>query len=318
MSCDVSVLWGDDMPIPKYYEMYRTFLEILQDSQDHELSEIKKSITMKMSITEDEMSLVLPSGKQKIFDNRIGWARTYLKKAGLIESHSRGVFNITSEGASLLSNYIGEITDDYLMKYDSFKEFKKPALINGTSKVDLVEIDEKTPEEVMDGAFSSIHKKLSDELLSEIMKQTPAFFEYLVVELLNKMGYGGQIEGSGNVVGKSGDEGIDGIIREDKLGFNNIYIQAKRWGLDSTIGRPEIQKFVGAVSGQGGSRGLFITTGKFSKEALEFSNKHLATKIILVDGTRLADLMIEHCLGVSVQNKYEIKRIDTDYFSSDN
>ncbi|MDR2943484.1 MAG: restriction endonuclease [Methanosarcinales archaeon] len=170
------------------------------------------------------------------------------------------------------------------------------------------------PQDLLDKAFQKINSDLADELLSEIILQSPAFFERLVVRLLEKMGYGG-LKDSSEIVGKSGDEGIDGIIREDKLGFDLIYIQAKKWDMDSTIGRPEIQKFVGALAGQGATKGLFITTAKFSKEAIDYAKKQHTTKVILVDGRLLTELMIEHNFGVTIENIYEVKRVDSDFFS---
>lgn len=178
-------------------------------------------------------------------------------------------------------------------------------------------VSSKTPQDILDEAFQQINTTLADDLLSEIMKQPPAFFEHLVVKLLTQMGYGGSVDDAGTVIGQTGDEGIDGIIREDKLGFSLIYIQAKRWDCDKTVGRPEIQKFVGALAGQGASKGLFITTAKFTKEARQYAEKQHTTKVVLVDDTTLAKLMIEYDLGVSTEATYEIKRIDSDFFAED-
>ena len=196
-----------------------------------------------------------------------------------------------------------------------------PLLIDANEETTLstptAKVSGKTPQDVLDEAFQQINTTLADDLLSEVMKQPPAFFEHLVVKLLMQMGYGGSVDNAGTVIGQTGDEGIDGIIREDKLGFSLIYIQAKRWDYDKTVGRPEIQKFVGALAGQGASKGLFITTAKFTKEACQYAEKQHTTKVVLVDGTALAKLMIEYNLGVSTEATYEIKRIDSDFFAED-
>jgi len=304
------------MAIPRYYEMYRNFLECLKDRRPHKSKEVREAVAAAMSVTEEEQKRLLPSGKQAIYDNRFGWTRTYLKKAGLLESPSRGVFVITTEGSKLLAENPAVINDDLLMRYESFRLFKNPSA-NGNDRP-VTDSTEDTPQDQIDNAFKLINTNLSDELLSEIMKQQPSFFEALVVKLLEKMGYGGSLKDAGTVVGQSGDEGIDGIIREDKLGFDLIYIQAKRWDISKSIGRPEIQKFVGALAGQGATKGLFITTAQFSNEALAYAKKQHTTKVILVDGVMLTNLMIEYNLGVSTETVYEIKRIDTDFFSDEN
>ncbi|OPY58490.1 MAG: Mrr restriction system protein [Pelotomaculum sp. PtaU1.Bin035] len=304
------------MTIPKYHEMYRPFLECLKDGQPHKNKEVKEKVAAYMGITEEDRKELLPSGRQAIFVNRIGWTRTYLKKAGLIDSPSRGVFVITSEGSKLLAENPDVIDDRFLMRYEAFRMFARP--YSNEKDMPTVNPSEDTPQDVLDNAFNMINASLADDLLSEIMKQPPSFFEVLVVKLLEKMGYGGSLKDSSDVVGKSGDEGIDGIVREDKLGFSLIYIQAKRWELDKTIGRPEIQKFVGALAGQGATKGLFITTAQFTKEALVYANKQHTTKVILVDGVMLSKLMIEYNLGVATEAIYEIKRIDSDFFSDGN
>lgn len=305
------------MPIPKYDEMYRAFLDCLADGQMHRSKEVKDTVAGIFSISESERAELLPSGKQQLFDNRIGWTRTYLKKAGLVQSPSRGVYVITPVGRQVLNENPSEIDNQYLQRFESFREFINPDHVDAGTPVPTAKVSSKTPQDVLDESFQQINSTLADELLSEIMKQPPAFFEHLVVKLLMQMGYGGSVDNGGTVIGQSGDEGIDGIIREDKLGFSLIYIQAKRWDCDRTVGRPEIQKFVGALAGQGASRGLFITTAKFTKEARQYAEKQYTTKVVLVDGTVLAKLMIEYNLGVSTEAVYEIKRIDSDFFAED-
>lgn len=305
------------MAIPKHNEMYRPFLICLKDGQPHKINEVKEIVAKVMGVTEEERKELLPTRKQSLFDNRLGWTAAYLKKAGLIDSPSRAVYSITSEGRKLLKENPPIINDALLMRYDNFRLFKHP---NGDEKtIDIpILLEEETPQDILDSAFKMINSSLADGLLTEIMKQSSSFFEILVVDLLIKMGYGGSNDNAGSVLGKSGDEGIDGTIREDKLGFSSIYIQAKRWDINNAIGRPEINKFVGALVGQGATKGLFITTARFTKEALSYANMQHAAKLILVDGIMLANLMIEYDIGVSLENNYRVKRMDTDYFSDEN
>lgn len=303
------------MGIPKYDEMYRVFLDCLADGKMHRSKEIKDIVATAFHLSNEDRSELLPSGKQPIFDNRLGWTRAYLKKAGLIESPSRGSYVITADGKQVLSEDPQHIDNQYLQRFESFRRFVSPDC--STVSPMAPAISSQTPQDVLDGAYEQIHAALIDDVLTEIMKQTPTFFEHLVVKLLTKMGYGGSLEDAGVVIGQSGDEGIDGIIREDKLGFSSIYIQAKRWDCDKVIGRPEIQKFVGALAGQGATKGLFITTAQFSKEARLYAKKQHTTKVVLVDGTTLVKLMIEYNLGVSNEATYEIKRIDMDFFNED-
>jgi len=286
------------MPIPKYDEMYRAFLDCLADGQLHRSKEVKDTVAGVFSVSEKERAEMLPSGKQQLFDNRIGWTRTYLKKAGLVQSPSRGIYVITPAGRQVLNENPPQIDNLYLQRFESFRKFISP---NNNEEIALStpmeKVSGKTPQDVLDEAFQQINTTLADDLLSEVMKQPPAFFEHLVVKLLMQMGYGGSVDNAGTVIGQTGDEGIDGIIREDKLGFSLIYIQAKRWDCDKTVGRPEIQKFVGALAGQGASKGLFITTAKFTKEARQYAEKQHTTKVVLVDGTTLAKLMMLQIIG---------------------
>lgn len=304
------------MPIPKYDEMYRALLNCLADGQPHKSKEVKDAVARFFSVSEKERAELLPSGKP-LFDNRIGWTKTYLKKAGLVESPSRGVFVITPAGRQVLNENPHEIDNLYLQRFESFRKFISPDEEGAVTPASAKKVSGKTPQDILDEAFQQINTTLADDLLSEIMKQPPSFFEHLVVKLLTQMGYGGSVDNAGTVIGQTGDEGIDGVIREDKLGFGLIYIQAKRWDCDKTVGRPEIQKFVGALAGQGASKGLFITTAKFTKEARQYAEKQHTTKVVLVDGTTLAKLMIEYNLGVSTEATYDIKRIDSDFFAED-
>lgn len=296
------------MGLPKYYELYRPFLKALSDEKVHTLKEIKDYITKLLNLNEELLLERLPSGKQTIYDNRIGWARTYLKKAGLISSPQRAHLQITVEGQALLASGVN-ITDRLLAeRYSEFADFIIGGKKIAKQKDNIEETALETPQETLERVFKNINKQLADDLLTEIMNQSATFFENIVVDLMQLMGYG-----DGFVTKASRDDGIDGVINEDKLGFNLIYIQAKRWNPNTTIGKPEIQKFAGAMMGPPKiEKGLFITTAKYSQGAKEFAN---AQHIILVDGQKLTELMIEYGLGVSVQNIYKIKRIDSDYFS---
>ena len=305
------------MAIPKYDEMYRVFLECLADMQQHKSKELRDIIAARLSVSDAERQERLPSGQQAIFDNRVGWTRTYLKKAGLITSPQRGVYQLTQQGKQVLDSHPDVIDNSFLEQFESFRQFMH-AEPKSTKHIATDSQDGQSPQDTFDLAYQKINHALADDLLTEIMKQSPVFFEKMVVQLLENMGYGGSVENAGLVVGQTGDEGIDGIIREDKLGFSLIYIQAKRWDRTTSIGRPELQKFVGALAGQGANKGLFITTAQFTKEAREYAKKQHTTKVVLVDGESLAKLMIEYNLGVSTEAVYQIKRLDSDFFSDDN
>ena len=275
-----------------------------------------------LNVSEEDRKVMLPSNTQRLADNRVNWSITYLRKANLIERVARGKYKITNTGLQILHEKKDHVELKDLYQFDSFRQFINTDTLSeekkDLSKPSVLEdLQEGTPQDNLNASMEQINKELSANLLSEIMERSPAFFEKMVVQLLLKMGYGSALE-DGFVTGCSGDEGIDGIIREDKLGFSSIYIQAKRWAEDKAIGRPEIQKFVGALAGQGAQKGLFITTGTFTKEARSYVEKQLSTKVVLVDGEKLTKLMIEYNIGVSVETVYTIKKIDTDFFSEEN
>ena len=300
------------MSVPKYDEIYGDFLNALKDGQVHTHSEIRAYIEQARAISEDDLAELLPSGKQTVFANRVGWAGTYLKKAGLVESPSRAKFALTDEGRAVLAD-TKIIDNDYLTRYPSFREFQKRSehtVINIQS-----EETERSPEEILEGAFSDINSNLASDLMEEVMKFTPTDFEKLVVKLLLKMGYGSGIDNAGFVTKATGDGGIDGIIKEDQLGFSSIYIQAKQWQPSTKVDRPEVQKFAGALQGVRASKGLFITTAGFTNKAREYAENLHGSTIVLVDGNQLMKLMIKFNLGVSVEHTYEVKRIDSDFFS---
>jgi restriction system protein len=302
------------MAVPKFFEFFEAFLKAIKDGEVHTAKEVRIKVAEDMRMTPADLAELLPSGKQTTFGNRVNWARTYLNKAGLIETPSRGRYRITAEGENALSS--GKRIDlEYLEKFDTFREFHK-ATTGDVSDVAEEPADE-SPMEVLDTAYKQVNATLASELMDEVMKLTPTEFEKLVVKLLLQMGYGSGIDGAGMVTQQSNDGGIDGIIKEDQLGFSNIYIQAKQWAVDQTVGKPEIQKFVGALTGQQAQKGLFITTAKFSSGALQYAGNLLGTKVVLVDGDALTRLMIKHNVGVSVEHVYEVKRLDSDFFADE-
>lgn len=296
------------MPIPKYFEMHVPFLQFLADGNAHDLKELKEQMKRYFHLSGEEVTEMLPSGRQTVFANRIGWAGTYLKKAGLVESPARASFIITERGKRVLADMPPVIDVDYLMQFDTFREFQGRETSNTVNSA-TEEDKNETPDDIFEEAFQKINRGLQDVLLGEVMKLSPISFERMVIDLLSKMGYG-TFENAGRTTAVSGDEGIDGIIMEDKLGFDLIYIQAKKWNEDHTVGRPEIQAFVGAIAGKGG-RGLFVTTSRFSKLAKEYAEKQ---HIVLMDGEKLTNYMIEYNFGVSVKKAFEIKAIDMDVF----
>lgn len=301
------------MAIPKYNELYRLVLLSLQDGGTHSMKEVRDFIISTLHLTEQDLAETLPSNpKSSVFSGRVGWAKTYLLKAQMIDSPQRGYIFITPSGKALLESGISITNTVLAQKCPEFLDFyrrKNSGSDSITLAPDEVQAEApETPQETFDRVYAIINEQLADDLLAEVLNQTPAFFEQLVVDLMKAMNYG-----EGFVTKYSGDDGIDGIIHEDQLGFNLIYIQAKRWKPDVTIGKPELQKFAGAMMGPPRvEKGLFITTAKFSPKARDFAN---AQHIILVDGKRLTELMIEYGVGVSTQKAYLIKRIDSDYFS---
>ena len=300
------------MAIPDYQTIMLPLLKFAGDRKEHSLSDAVDYLADEFELSEDERKEMLPSGKQKLFHNRVAWAVTYIRKAGLIESPKRGFFNITERGQQVLSQNIEKIDIKFLNQFPEFVEFRKPKKKPpiATPIVDTIP-DDKNPEETLEAAYQELQDGLASELLQTVKQCSPDFFERLVVDVLIKMGYGGSIKEAGQAVGKTSDGGIDGIIKEDKLGLDIIYIQAKRW--EGTVGRPEIQKFAGALQGQRAKKGIFITTSNFTKDALNYV-ENIDTKIILIDGQRLAELMIAYNVGANTTAIYEVKKIDSDYF----
>ncbi len=284
-------------------------LRFAADGQEHSLREAIESLADHFHLSDDERKALLPSGRQATFDNRVGWARTYMKKAGLLQTPRRGYFTITDSGLRALKTNPDKINVKFLEQYPEFLDFRTKGKATQTDVT--MPTEERTPREVMEDAYATIRTQLAGELLERIAQSSPQFFERLVVDLLVTMGYGGTRRDAGEAVGGSGDEGIDGIIKEDRLGLEVVYIQAKRW--ENTVHRPEIQKFVGALSGQNARKGVFMTTSNFSAGAVEYA-KGLSVKVVLIDGETLASLMIDHGVGITPEASYEIKRVDSDYF----
>lgn len=302
--------------IPDFQTLMLPVLKEVSDGKEHKICDVVNSLAKQFSLGDEELTIMISSGTQSVFYNRISWAKTHLKKARLIESETKGTIKITERGKQVLQEKPTRIDIKFLKKFDEFVEFRTKS----NSKKEKTEIetdyDNQTPEELIETAFQDFQKSLAEDLLEKIRSVSPSFFEKLVVALLVKMGYGGSIKDAGKAVGKTGDEGIDGIIKEDKLGLDVIYVQAKRWKENNIIGRPEIQKFVGALAGQGAKKGIFITASSFSKEALEYKPMN-DTKVILIDGMELANYMIEYNLGVAPLHNYELKKIDSDYFDEE-
>lgn len=290
-------------------------MQFASDGKEHSLRESIEYLAKYFNLTDEERKELLPSGKQPIFDNRVGWARTHLKKAGLLESPSRSICKITPRGIEILTKRPSSININVLKQFSDYLEFIGAANNGKTAIIENSEsTNQDTPEETLEYAYQKIRQTLAQDLLIKVRGCSPSFFEQLVVELLVKMGYGGSIKEAGRAIGRSGDEGIDGIIKEDKLGLDVIYIQAKRWS--DTVGRPEIQRFVGALAGQGAKKGIFITTSRFSEQAREYVPRN-ETKIVLINGEQLAQYMVDFNLGVSIVSNYEIKKIDSDYFGDE-
>lgn len=304
------------MAIPDYQSIMLPLLRLASDGEVHRFRSAVESLAEQFELTTDEQRELLPSGKQRTFDNRVGWTRTYMTKAGLLDSPKRGLFQITQRGIDVLDDNPSSLNVGFLEKFPEFIEFRSRKRSKSQTEPAAPEtmFDETNPEEAMEAAYQSLRADLADEILTTVKGCSPVFFEDLVVDLIVKMGYGGSRREAGQAIGRSGDEGIDGIIKEDRLGLDIIYLQAKRW--EAVVGRPEIQKFAGALQGQRAKKGIFITTSSFSREAHNYVNT-IETKIILIDGQTLTEYMIENNVGVTTEASYELKQIDSDYFAED-
>ncbi|MGF1642579.1 MAG: restriction endonuclease [Thiotrichales bacterium] len=299
------------MAIPDYQSIMLPLLRFASDGKEHSLREAIEGLSDKFELTDAEENELLPSGQQPRFDNRVAWARSYISKAALLESTRRGHFRITQRGRDVLAAKPSEMNVKFLEQFPEFVEFRGKHRERDEATEATETEARQTPGELLETAYQKLREDLTAELLKFVRECSPSFFERLVIDVLVKMGYGGSRKEAGKAVGRSGDEGIDGIINEDRLGLDVIYIQAKRW--QATIGRPEIQKFAGALQGHRARKGIFITTSDFSREAGEYAAK-IESKIVLIDGEQLAQLMIDNNVGVASVTLYETKKIDSDYF----
>ena len=306
------------MSIPDFQSIMLPLLQYFADGKEHSTYEALDKLASYYLLTDQELNELLPSGKQTTFYNRVGWARTYLAKSRLLEMTRRSYYKITDRGRDVLKSKPDRIDMKYLEQFPEYVDFReKEGTRRKNQEIDtdlVIKTSSKTPEEVLEYAYQEIRDNLAHELLALVKKSPPSFFERLVVELLVNMGYGGSRRDAARAVGQTGDEGVDGIIDEDKLGLDAIYIQAKRW--ETNVGRPEIQKFVGALMGKRARKGIFITTSGFSQEALDYVSG-IDYRIVLIDGKRLTDLMIDYDIGVTGSVTYQLKRIDSDYFSNE-
>lgn len=306
------------MPVPDYQTLMLPLLRLTEDRQEHTLAQAVEVMAQKFDLSEADRNEMLPSGGQLKIFNRIGWARSYMAKAGLLEAVGRGIFKITARGIALLKTKPAKIDVNLLNQYPEFVEFRTGAasVKSGSESKNGAEIHlaQETPQELLESSYQTLHHQIAEDLLEKISKSSPRFFEKLVVDLLVAMGYGGSRKDAGRAIGKTGDDGIDGIIKEDRLGLDAVYVQAKRW--KSTIGRPDVQSFAGSLEGHRARKGVFITTSQFSGDAKEYVTR-IEKKIILIDGEQLANLSIEFGIGVEPVNTYKIQRIDLDYFEDE-
>jgi len=308
------------MPIPDFQSIMLPLLQYAADGSEHTNREAVEQIARDLHLSEDERKEMLPSGQQRVFDNRVAWARAHLKMAHLIENPRRGVFQITPRGKEVIEQNPAEINLRFLRQFPEYaerrEERKRRRQAKNAAGADDAEegVESTTPEEQLESAYSQLREGLAHELLEQLKSSSPAFFEQVVVDVLVRMGYGGSLQDAGKAIGRSNDEGIDGIIKEDRLGLDIIYLQAKRW--DNTVSRPEIQKVSGALQGKRARKGVFITTSNFSSSALEYADS-IENKIILVDGYQLAQYMIDLGVGVSTEAVYEVKKVDFDYFADE-
>ena len=300
------------MPIPDYQTIMLPFLTTMSDGAIRRAIDVGKLLSSQFAMSGADLTQKLPSGQSTIFENRVGWARTYLKKAGLIEPVLRGQYRITPRGLDVLKSKPAKIDAAFLKQFPEFVEFISPKDDGQTTESGTIESTEsRTPLEVLENSYQRLRRELADELLQTVRAATPAFFERLVVDLLVAMGYGGSLKDAGQAVGRTGDDGVDGIIKEDRLGLDAVYIQAKRWA--AVVGRPELQAFAGSLEGHRARKGVFIATSQFSKEAREYVTG-IEKRIVLIDGEQLAQLMIDFSVGVTEVETYKVKKLDRDYF----
>ena len=311
------------MPIPTHEQAMLPVLKALADGEARHRGVLTDAVADQFGLTLDERTKMLPLKKQPVIRSRTGWALSYMKQAGLVTTVRRGWYQITPAGRAVLAEEPRQIDNKYLERFEGFRDFKTRSRADSDTPEDVgpgavAPIAPPTntesvepPDEALDNAYARLREAVESELIDTTKRVTPRFFEELVIDLLVRMGYGGSHAEAARAIGRSGDGGIDGVIDEDRLGLDSIYVQAKRW--ESSVGRPEIQKFAGALQGQRATKGVFITTSTFTREAEEYAQR-IGTRIVLIDGRRLATLMFEHDVGVSPKRSYVVKELDGDYF----
>jgi restriction system protein len=306
------------MSIPTHEDAMLPVLEVLSDGQQHHRRALADAIADRFGLTKEEREALLPSGKSPVIRSRTGWALSYMKQAGLVQSPKRGWYEITALGRDTVAAKPDHIDNDYLMRFEGFRDFRARSRAEENSAEPEPPTSDtqsngprQPPDEALDGAYARLRASVEAELLDAVKEVAPRFFEEIVIDLLVRMGYGGSRAEAARAIGRSGDGGIDGVIDEDRLGLDVIYVQAKHW--ERTVGRPEIQKFAGALQGQRANKGIFLTTSSFTRDAEEYAQR-IGTRIVLIDGRRLANLMFEYNVGVSARSTYTVKALDSDYF----
>lgn len=311
------------MPIPEFYHFIKPALELHKDGLPATMKQLEPTLASQFSVTAKESEELLPSGRSTRLYSRLQWALTYLRQAKLLKSVGRGINQITPRGTKFLLTSPTVIKPSDLLIFPEFVAFQQgnkstpntsqSTGTNSAFRIEPSDTDKVTPEENIESAYQTLKDALAQEILERVKLMPPVFFEQLIVQLMLSLGYGGTMEDAGQTLGKSGDGGVDGVIKQDKLGLDKIYLQAKRW-TEGSVGSKDVQAFVGALSGQGASKGVFITTSSFSKAAKEYTKINHAFKVSLVDGLELANLMVDHNLGVALVKRYDVKRIDSDFF----
>ncbi len=301
------------MAIPDFQSIMRPLLAAHLDGEEHVNRDLVTELADGFGLTEQERREMLPSGGARLFDNRVGWAKSHVTQAGLLSSPRRAVSIITQRGRNVLRDHVERVDLRVLNEFADYREFRNRRCSSQEPEKGLDETsDAQTPEELLENAYQKVRRQIESDLLQRIMESSPDFLERVVVDLVVRMGYGGSRKDAGEALGRSGDQGIDGIIKEDPLGLDIIYLQAKRW--EGSVGRPELQKFAGALQGQRAKKGIFITTSSFTTDAFAYVS-NLDSKIIAIDGAQLAQLMFDYGVGVTKASVYEVKQIDSDYFS---
>ena len=303
------------MAVPDFQSVMLPFLEILQDGKERTMRELTELLALRFKLSDEDRQKHLPSGPQPLFYNRVAWAKTHLKNAGLIDNPVRGKVSISEAGRKVLLQKLDTINCKFLKQFSSYLKFigQTPDMDDDTEDVEMLE-STQTPMELLEASYNTLRKATAEDLIAKLKACSPNFFEQVVVRLLRAMGYGG-VTGEATVTGKSGDGGIDGVIKEDKLGLDVVCIQAKRW--DGSVGRPVIQGFVGSMDYAQATKGVILTTSQFTKDALDFVGRIVGKRVVLIGGPKLAELMIEHNVGVNLTRLYELKEVSNDFFDED-